>query len=130
MTPANGNFYTYEIPETLSGNVYVIFNNGDGSQYPRGEGLTMAATDKKLFRDEDTGFEELPAPKKVLGATLTANKTTAAVGEAVTLKAVPENADGTVKYSYLSNDGQTINSTSATATWTPTKEGEYIKCYK
>ena len=126
MTPANGNFYTYEIPETLSGNVYVIFNNGDGSQYPRGEGLTMAATDKKLFRDEDTGFEELPAPKKVLGATLTANKTTAAVGEAVTLKAVPENADGTVKYSYLSNDGQTINSTSATATWTPTKEGEYI----
>ena len=68
----------------------------------------------------------MPAPKKVLGATLTANKTTAAVGEAVTLKAVPENADGTVKYSYLSNDGQTINSTSATATWTPTKEGEYI----
>ena len=125
MTQENGDYWTYEIPSTLTGTVYVIFNNGSGVQYPSGEGLKMNATDKKLF--VSTALEDLPAATKHLSIAFTASPTTVSLGSSVTLKATPSNNNGTVKYTFIASDGTTIQkaSTSNTCTWTPSKVGTY-----
>ena len=125
MDIADGNFYTYELPETLTGKVHVIFSNGSGAQYPSGAGLAMTATDKKLFQSPAEGFVELPESKGVLTATLTPSATEVVSGQSVTLNTKTENAEGAVKYTYTSADGQIISANGKTATWKAPAKGTY-----
>lgn len=126
MTDVGGGYWTYKIPETFSGTVYVIFNNNSGVQYPSGEGLTMQVTEKKLFTNKV--LTDLPASSKSLKVTLTPSVVKAGINQAVKLTAKVSDASGTVKYTFLTSDGQALQ-TSGTAnsvTWTPTKAGTYI----
>ena len=125
MTDEGNGYFSYLIPDTFSGTVSVIFNDGGGSQYPRGDGLPMEATSKMLFESEDTELVTLPVSTGLLEATLTPSATTVGLGKTVNLTTAVANADGTVSYSYAVSDGQTISSTSSTATWTPTAVGTY-----
>ena len=126
MTEENGDYWSYEIPSTLSGTVYVIFNNGSGVQYPSGEGLKMDASEKKLF--VSNALTDLPKSTESLSISFTATPSTVSLGNSVTLKAVPSNNKGTVKYSFIASDGTVISSssTSNTCQWTPKKTGIYI----
>ena len=126
MTEESGDYWSYLIPSTLTGNVYVIFNNGSGVQYPTGEGLKMLSTEKKLFVSKE--LTDLPESTKTLSINFTATPEKVALGKSVTLKATPSNSQGTVKYSFIASDGTTIkaSSTSNACTWTPTKKGKFI----
>ncbi len=128
MSEEQNGFWSYEFTPTLTGTVNVIFSNGSGTQVPGSgqAGLTMAATDKKLF----TGgaLTVLPETVKTLTLTLKSSAQTAALGQTITLTAAGSNNTGTVKYTYMVNDGTTLKSavTDTTCTWTPSKEGTYI----
>ena len=128
MNAENGDYYSYEFPSTLTGTVSVIFSNGSGVQYPGSDqaGLTMSNTAKKLFKSGV--LEDLPESTPTLKVSLKATYDSLAVGQPITLKATASNASGTVKYTFLANDGTTIRSagTSNTCTWTPEKAGSYI----
>ena len=126
MTDEGGDFWSYEIPQTLGSNVFVIFNNSEGTQYPTGEGLSMLKTEKKLF--VNNALTDLPAGSNALELSLKASSTTVSAGQAVKLTATAKNADGTVKYSFIASDGTTIQSagTASTVNWTPSKTGTYI----
>ena len=128
MNAENGDYYSYEFPSTLTGTVSVIFSNGSGVQYPGSgqAGLTMSNTAKKLFKSG--ALEDLPESTPTLKVTLKATYDSLAVGQPITLKATASNASGTVKYTFLANDGTTIRAagTSNTCTWTPEKAGSYI----
>lgn len=126
MTQEQGEFYSYEFPSNMTGTVYVIFNNNSGVQYPSGTGLTMASTEKKLFKDNK--LSELPASKPALKVSFKVSAAKVAVGTPATITATATNADGTVRYTFLCNDGTTIRAagTSNTCTWTPSKKGKCI----
>ena len=124
MTEVDGNYYTYEIPSNLSGQLYVIFNNGSGVQYPTGEGLAMLSTEKKLFVDNK--LIDLPESSS-LSVRLSASKSTIDVGDTVTLTATATDNDGSVEYQFSSSDGTVIKSYSSASSciWTPTEAGTY-----
>ena len=128
MNAENGDYYSYEFPSTLTGTVSVIFNNGSGVQYPGSgqAGLTMSNTAKKLFKKG--ALQALPESTPTLKVSLKATYDQLAVGQPITLKAAASNASGTVKYTFLANDGTTIRAagTSNTCTWTPSKAGKYV----
>ena len=132
MTPEQGEYYSYELPSTLTGTVSVIFNNNSGIQYPGSgqPGLTMKNTDKKLFKSNT--LTDLPESVPTLKVSLKASAQKAAVDQKVTLTASASNGSGTVKYTFLANDGTTIRAagTSNSCTWTPTKAGSYILAVK
>ncbi len=125
MTEESGNYWSYEIPSSLTGTVYVIFNNGSGVQYPSGEGLKMDASEKKLFTAN--ALTTLPESSKSLSVVFTASPEKVSIGNSVTLKATPANNNGTVKYTFIASDGTTIqsSSTSSTCKWTPKNIGTY-----
>ena len=108
MNAENGDYYSYEFPSTLTGTVSVIFNNGSGVQYPGSgqAGLTMSNTAKKLFKKG--ALQALPESTPTLKVSLKATYDQLAVGQPITLKAAASNASGTVKYTFLANDGTTI----------------------
>jgi|GEM_PF-6775544 len=126
MSEEQNDYWTYEFPSKFTGNVNVIFNNGSGVQYPTGTGLAQSSSAKKLFKDQK--LIDLPASVKSLTVGLKSSVTTAAIGQQVTLTATTANSSGTVYYTFLCNDGNTVKatSTSNTCTWTPTKAGTYI----
>ncbi len=125
MTDEGSGFWTYEFPSKFTGNVQVIFNNNSGVQYPTGAGLSMKATDKKLFAN--SSLEALPESSPKLTLTLTPSSKTVAANTAVTFTAKASNNSGTVKYAFTTSDGKTqAASTKNTFTWTPTKNGTYI----
>ena len=125
MTDEGGDFWTYEFPSKFTGNVQIIFNNGSGVQYPTGSGLSMKATEKKLFTNGALGT--LPSSSSSLSLTLTPSATKVGVNQTVTFTAKAANNSGTVKYSFTTSDGKTkAASTSNTFTWTPTKTGTFI----
>ena len=126
MTQENGEFYSYEFPSTMTGTVYVIFNNNSGVQYPSGTGLTMANTAKKLFKDNK--LTDLPESKPALKVSFKVSASTLAAGQQATITATAQNATGTVKYTFLCNDGTTLQaaSTSNTCKWIPSKAGKCI----
>ena len=130
MSQDVGDYFSYEFPSTLSGTVYVIFNNNAGVQYPSGAGLTMASTAKKLFTNN--ALTALPASRPALKVSYKLSGSELAVGQPVTITATAANASGTVKYAFLCNDGTTIRAagTSNTCTWTPTKAGKVIIAVK
>ena len=125
-------YWTYEFPATLTGTVKVIFNDGSGLQFPGSgqAGLSMKNTEKMLC----TGgaLTELPESVATLSATLSASATTTVIGTPVKLTATAKDGSGTVKYTFLCNDGSTIQSASTnnTCSWTPSKEGTYILAVK
>lgn len=125
MNEEQGSYWSYEFPSKFTGSVRVIFNNGSGVQYPSGTGLLQDVSDKKLFKDKT--LVDLPASVKTLSVVLKPSVTKAAVGQSVTLAATPANQNGTVKYTFMVNDGSTLQSagTSNTVVWTPTKAGTY-----
>ena len=124
MTDEGGDFWSYEIPSTLSGNIRVIFNDGSGTQYPSGQGLQMASTDKKLFTNN--ALTALPASEPGLSLKLTPSSSKVGVGQSVTFTAKATSNSGTVKYAFTTSDGKTqAASTSNTFTWTPSKTGTY-----
>ena len=119
-----GDFWTYEFPSKFTGNVQVIFNNNSGVQYPTGSGLSMKATDKKLFTNGALGV--LPESTGSLTLTLTPSASKVGVNQSVTFTAKATSNSGTVKYSFTTSDGKTqAASTSNKFTWTPTKTGTY-----
>ena len=125
MTDEGSGFWTYEFPSKFTGNVQVIFNNNSGVQYPTGAGLSMKATDKKLFAN--SSLEALTESSPKLTLTLTPSSKTVAANTAVTFTAKASNNSGTVKYAFTTSDGKTqAASTTNTFTWTPTKNGTYI----
>ncbi len=126
MTLENGDYWSYEYPSKLSGDINIIFNNGSGIQYPSGKGLDTNTSEKKLFKG--TALTDLPASQATLSVKLSASTAKPGVGQAVTLTANASNAKGTVKYTFLVNDGTTLASagTSNSCTWTPSKTGTYI----
>lgn len=132
MNDEGTGFFTYEFPETLTGTVKVIFSNGSGVQIPSSgqPGLSMKATDKKLFKNDK--LNELPASVKSLSVSLTSSAAKPGIGQQVTLTAAAQNASGTVSYTFMLNDGTTLQaaSTSKTCTWTPSKAGTYIVAVK
>ena len=125
MTEVEGDYFTYEIPSTFTDTVYVIFNNGSGVQYPTGEGLTMLATDKKLFIDNT--LIDLPENEETLEVNLGATAIECFLGDSITFTASVSNSQGTVKYKFETTDGDVIqsSSTSNTCTWTPSAIGIY-----
>ncbi|MGN0470784.1 MAG: alpha-amylase family glycosyl hydrolase, partial [Acutalibacteraceae bacterium] len=126
MTEVDGNYYTYEFPSNLSGQLYVIFNNGSGVQYPTGDGLKMLSTEKKLFLDKE--LVDLPeTPVGELKVSLSSSASSIELGDTVTLTAAATNNDGAVTYEFTSADGTVIKSysSSASCTWTPTAAGTY-----
>ena len=132
MAREQGDYWSYEIPSNLTGTVKVIFNNNNsGAQFPNGAGLSMSSTSKMLLKDETVGLEPLPAPVKVMSAELSTSTTKAAVGQSVTLKMTVSNTSSPVRYTFLLNDGTTLqNSTSNSCTWTPTRPGTFIVAAK
>ena len=126
MTDEGGDFWSYEIPQTLGSNVYVIFNDGNGTQYPTGTGLSMLKTEKKLFVSQT--LTDLPEGGDGLELSLSPATATVAAGQSVKLTATAKNADGTVKYSFIVSDGTTLQSagTSSSVTWTPKTAGTYV----
>ena len=130
MSQEQNDYWSYEFPSKFTGSVNIIFNNGSGVQYPSGTGLAQSATAKKLFKDQK--LVDLPASVKTLSVDLTPSVTKASVGQTVTLKAAAANANGTVKYTFLLNDGTTLKaaSTANSCTWTPTKAGTYTVAVK
>ncbi|MGN0537991.1 MAG: alpha-amylase family glycosyl hydrolase [Acutalibacteraceae bacterium] len=126
MTEVDGDFFTYEFPSTLSGTVYVIFNDGSGTQFPTGEGLEMLTTDKKLF--VDGALTDLPQGGDTdISVTLSASAISINVGESTTLTAKASDATGSVSYQFALSDGTVLQnySSSSSYTWTPTKAGTY-----
>ncbi len=129
MTEVDGDYFTYEFPSTLSGNVYVIFNDGSGIQYPGSgaAGLAMKTTEKKLFVEKE--LIDLPeSPVSKLSVSLSATPSSVTVGSSVVLSATAKDNTGNVKYTFKTSTGETIKSasTSDTVTWTPSKAGTYI----
>ena len=125
MTDEGDDFWTYEFPSKFTGNVQVIFNNNSGDQYPKGAGLSMKATDKKLFSGDTLGA--LPEPSPTLSLTLSPSSKTVTANTAVKFTAKASNNSGTVKYTFTTSDGKSqAASTTNTFTWTPTKNGTYI----
>lgn len=130
MTEEQNDYWSYEFPSKFTDTVQIIFNNGSGVQYPNGAGLSQSVSAKKLFKDQK--LVDLPASVKTLSVKLTPSVTTAAIGQTVTLQAAAANANGTVKYTFLLNDGTTLQTASTTnsCTWTPAKAGTYIVAVK
>ncbi len=126
MNEEANDYWSYEFPSKFTGSLSIIFSNGSGVQYPSGKGLDASVNDKKLFKG--TTLQELPASAKSLSVSLKSSAAKVGIGQNVTLTAAPSNANGTVKYTFLLNDGTTLKaaSTANTCTWTPAKAGTYI----
>ncbi len=124
MTEVNGNYFTYEIPSSLTGTVYVIFNNGSGIQYPTGQGLEMLSTEKKLFVENK--LIDLPESQPQLSVSLKASAQSCNLGDSITFTASATNASGSVKYTFSLADGTIVQSDSSNVCkWTPTSAGTY-----
>ncbi len=132
MNQEMSNYWSYEYPSKLSGNIMVIFNNGSGAQYPGSgqPGLQVDSSKQKLF--DGKTMKDLPKSVAALTVSLKPSTTKPGKGQAVTLKANTANANGTVKYTFMVNDGTVLQSagTSNSCTWTPSKEGNYIVAVK
>ncbi len=131
MNNEGGDYWSYEYPDKFTGTVKLIFNNDSGVQVPDSgaPGFEVSASRKILFKQT---ISDLPASVKSLSVKLTPSVTKAVAGQTVKLTAAASNAKGTVKYTFMVNDGTTIKSasTSNSCTWTPAKAGTYILAVK
>ena len=131
MTEVEGNYWTYNFPESLSGDINVIFNNNSGVQYPGAgaPGLAMKADETKLFTDN--ALTELPPGTKPMKVNVTLSSDRVAPGEKVKIITEIQNSKGNTVFNCHFTDGTSSVSkdsagTSYEISHTFSKKGKYI----
>lgn len=115
--------YSYDLPDNWTGKV--IFTDGT-NQYPVSGQPGLDYTAGTIMKYENGNWIAV-TPSNVLAlSSLTANKDTATVGDAVTFTAKATGGTTPYTYSYSISDGTTLTTaTDGTATWTTKTAGTY-----